>query len=50
MKTFKTIFAIVGTFAVLGLTSCTKQDLSEDEILIENDVQAVDLEKLKRRP
>ncbi len=46
MKTLKKMFAFAAVFAVIGLlTSCTKQDLTEDEsrFIKKKEVQETDI-------
>ena len=37
MKTFKNLFAVMALFVVLGLSSCTKQDIDNEERLEEKE-------------
>ncbi len=57
MKTLKKMFAFAAVFAVIGLlTSCTKQDLTEDEHVIDPKRVQIPtnaearIEKIKYRP
>lgn len=48
MKKFTKVIAVTLFVMALGLTSCTEQEVTNDDLLEDNETEEVDLTKVKR--